>query len=189
MKSRAMVWAQRLCLCVVVFASANWLLNVLHYRWVVRHDRVQVATWMGCLEINWYESRGFAVAKVRRAELSRGGVTGRNGLATILAHVQWLPWVEQFDISGQPKSAVNGSPSPFARDHIRITLPMWGLGVLSAIPYMLLAARARRRRKARLCDVCDYSLVGLTAGVDGKTLCPECGSRVSLPDATREIAS
>lgn len=185
-----MVWGQRFCLCVVVFAGANWLLNVLHWRWVVRYDRLQIASWMGCLEVDWYESRGFAIAKVRRAELSRGGVTGRNGLATVLAHVVWLPWVEQFDSAGQPRATAvigaAGAPGAFrfAVDHTRITIPMWGVGVVSAAPYGIMLRRASRRRAARICDVCDYPLIGLPRDRDGLTLCPECGSRVGL----REVA-
>ncbi len=198
-----MVWAQRFCLCVVVFAGVNWLLNVLHWRWVLRYDRVQVSTWMGCVEINWYAPGGSwfmptgvvippnlfpSRTKLKRAEFSRGGVMGRNGLATVLAHVMWLPRVEDFDSSGQPRSAtaalaVPGTTPPgFSVDHTRVTIPMWGLGMLSGVPYALLVYRARRRRQARLCDVCDYSLVGLSAGADGLTMCPECGERMRVGD-------
>ena len=175
----------------------NWLLNVLHWRWVVRYDRVQVSTWMGCVEINWYVPRmGWIVpkgvvipsnlipvrTKLTRTEFSRGGVMGRNGVATVLAHVIWLPGVQDLNSSGQPRPATlpGTFPPAFSVDHTRVTVPMWGLGVFSGVPYVLMVYRARGRRKARLCDVCDYSLVGLTAGADGLTMCPECGERMRV---------
>lgn len=192
-----MVWAQRVCLCVVVFAGVNWVLNVLHWRWLVRYDRLQVATWMGCVEVDWYEPRGMFAAKDRRAELLRGGVTafGRNWLAGVLAHMVWLPWVEQFNSSGNPRAGATAVPGGvlgrpgvigFVVDYTRITIPMWGVGVASVLPYVLLMYRARRRRRMRLCDVCDYSLVGLRAGADGLTVCPECGSKVEVREVEKK---
>ena len=68
-------------------------------------------------------------------------------------------------------------------DHSRLLLPMWSVCIFSGVPYILLTINARRRRLARLCDVCDYSLIGLPPGADGLTTCPECGSRARLPDA------
>jgi len=164
--------------CIVfVFAAANWTLNVCHFHWQVRCGSMQIDTWLGALEI-WSEPASGWSGQPMHAFCGRGGVVGPNGLATVLAHIRWLPRIEYYNDQGPI------SLSPVARVATRTlyVIPMWSVALLSAAPLVVLLVRARRRRAAGLCVYCDYSLVGLPREPDGRTICPECGRRARLAE-------